>query len=132
MENIVNNEYITNYQDIVKNIYENINNDNYNINDLLVNLRNKEEDVTNIVNRVVELKNNKKIKNIFTKESIENVSINIFKNLNLILEEISSIENLTFKEFKKILKKDNRIIYIGLFFIIIALSLLLIEISDNI
>ena len=93
---------------------------------------NKEESVKNTINRVIKLKDEEKLNKLFTNTSIKNIFIKIFKILNSILDEINSVENLTYKEFKKIIKKDSRIIYIGIFFIIIAISLLLIEISDNI
>ena len=78
------------------------------------------------------MKDDEKLNQLFTNTSIQNIFIKIFKILNSILDEIQNTEDLTYKQFKKIIKKESRVIYIGIFLIIIAVSLLLIEISDNI
>ena len=91
----------------------------------------KEEDVRNTIDRVIKMKETEKLNSLFTKKSLEDIGLNIFKILNSILEEINNTENITFRQFKKIVKKDNRLVYIGIFFILLAVSLLLIEISDS-
>lgn len=93
---------------------------------------NKEEIVRNTIDRVINMKEKEKFNNLFPKTSLENIHINIFKTLNSILEELSNVNELTYSQFNKIFQKDNRLIYIGIFFIILAVSLMLIEISDNI
>jgi hypothetical protein len=119
-------EQINDLYKVINNKYSDSNNSLYQ------EIMNREENVRNTLDRVVKMKETEKLKEVFTKKSIDNITINIFKNLNSILEEVNNIDRLTYKEFKKIMNKDNRIIYTGLFFIIIAISLLLIEISDNI
>ena len=111
---IINNKY----SDETNSIYEQI--------------LDKEENVRNTIDRVIKLKDDEKLNKLFTNTSIENIFIKIFKILNSILDEMNENENLTYKQFKKIMKKDSRIIYIGIFIIVLAVSLLLIEISDNI
>ena len=102
------------------------------INSLYEQILSKEKNVRKTIDKVVKLKEDEKLNELSTNTSIENIFIRIFKMLNSVLKEINESEELTYNEFKKIIKKENRIIYIGIFFIIIAVSLLLIEISDNI
>mgnify|MGYP001338796302 CR=1 FL=1 len=115
--NIINNNYDNQLNNNIDNIYQQI--------------LDTEENVRNTIDRVIELKDNEKLNSLFTKKSVENVALNIFKILNTILEEINNTDNITYKQLKKIIKKDSRLIYIGIFFIALAVSLLLIEISDS-
>lgn len=101
-------------------------------NSLYDQILSKEESVKKTIDRVIKLKEDEKLNELFTNTSVENIFIRIFKMLNSVLEEINETEELTYNHFKKIIKKESRIIYIGIFIIIIAVSLLLIEISDNI
>jgi len=112
--NIINNKYSEN----VNSIYEQI--------------LDKEDNVRKTLDRVIQLKNSEKMNDIFENKSIKYIFIKIFYILNSILDEINNVENITFKQLNKIIKRDNRITYLGLFLIMIAVSLLLIEISDNI
>ena len=114
---------------IINNNYDNQLNNN--IDNLYQQILDKEENVRNTIDRIIELKDNEKLNSLFTKKSLENVSLNIFKILNSILEEINNTDNITYKQLKKIIKKDNRLIYIGIFFIALAVCLLLIEVSDS-
>ena len=117
----------------INDLYKVINNKySGSMNSVYQEIMNREENVRNTLDRVVKMKDDEKIKQLFTKKSIDDISLNVFKNLNSVLEEANNVDELTYKEFKKIMNKDNRIIYAGLFFIMIATSLLLIEISDNI
>ena len=115
--NIINNNYDNQLNNNIDNIYQQI--------------LDTEENVRNTIDRVIELKDNEKLNSLFTKKSVENVALIIFKILNTILEEINNTDNITYKQLKKIIKKDSRLIYIGIFFIALAVSLLLIEISDS-
>ena len=115
--NIINNNYDNQLNNNIDNIYQQI--------------LDTEENVRNTIDRVIELKDNEKLNSLFTKKSVENVALNIFKILNTILEEINNTDNITYKQLKKIIKKDSRLIYIGIFFIALAVSLLLIEITST-
>jgi len=119
-------EQINDFYKIINNKYS----DETNL--LYDQILNQEEKVRNTIDRVIKLKEDEKLNALFTNISIENIFIKIFKTLNSILDEMNEAEKLTYKEFKKIMKKDSRIIYIGIFFMLLAVSLLLIEISDNI
>lgn len=114
---------------IINNKYDNQLNNN--LDTLYESILDKEEDVRNTIDRVIKMKETEKLNSLFTKKSLEDIGLNIFKILNSILEEINNTENITFRQFKKIIKKDNRLVYIGIFFILLAVSLLLIEISDS-
>ena len=114
---------------IINNKYDNQLNNN--LDTLYESILDKEEDVRNTIDRVIKMKETEKLNSLFTKKSLEDVGLNIFKILNSILEEINNTENITFKQLKKIIKKENRLVYIGIFFILLAVSLLLIEISDS-
>ena len=117
----------------INDLYKIINNKYSNeTNSIYEQILEKEENVRNTIDRVIKLKDDEKLNELFTNTSIENIFIKIFKILNSILDEMNETENLTYKQFKKIMKKNSRIIYIGIFLIVLAVSLLLIEISDNI
>ena len=58
--------------------------------------------------------------------------MNIFKVLNGLLEDLTKFDKITYKQLKKLVNKKQRIIYLGLFMILCAIFLALIEISDNI
>tara|TARA_B110000977_G_C11065053_1_gene487490 strand:+ start:1178 stop:1708 length:531 start_codon:yes stop_codon:yes gene_type:complete len=114
---------------IINDRYDNKLDDN--IDTLYEQILNKEELVRDTIDRVIEMKENEKLDRLFTKRSLEDIVLNIFKILNSILEETNNTEKITFNQFKKIIKKENRVIYIGIFFIILSIALLLIEVSDS-
>ena len=58
--------------------------------------------------------------------------LNIFRVLNDILDDFTKINKLTLKKFKKVINKEKRIIYVGIFMIVCAIFLALIEISDSV
>jgi len=92
----------------------------------------KEKNIKEVIERVLEYDNKKEDDKLFLNTSFYNILMNIFKVLNEILDEFSTIKTINLKKFKKIIKKEKRIIYIGIFMIICAIFLALIEISDNI
>ena len=114
---IINDKYDNRLDDNIDTLYEQI--------------LNKEELVRDTIDRVIEMKETEKLDRLFTKKSLEDIVLNIFKILNSILEETNNTEKITFNQFKKIIKKENRVIYIGIFFIILSIALLLIEVSDS-
>ena len=57
---------------------------------------------------------------------------NIFGVLNEILNDFTKKKELNLKIIKDTLNKEQRIIYIGIFMIICAIFLALIEISDSV
>tara|TARA_B100000780_G_scaffold76525_1_gene51601 strand:- start:5573 stop:6103 length:531 start_codon:yes stop_codon:yes gene_type:complete len=125
-------DFLKNTNDLYKIIndkYDNRLDDN--IDTLYEQILNKEELVRDTIDRVIEMKETEKLDRLFTKKSLEDIVLNIFKILNSILEETNNTEKITFNQFKKIIKKENRVIYIGIFFIILSIALLLIEVSDS-
>ena len=58
--------------------------------------------------------------------------MNTFKVLNEILEELLKSNKLNIKKIKKIVGIKHRLIYIGLFLIILSVFLAMIEMADDI
>ncbi len=93
----------------------------------------KEKDAYEIINRVIDFKNQqKKEKTLFINTKFSDIFMNIFKVLNGLLEDLTKFDKITYKQLKKLVNKKQRIIYLGLFMILCAIFLALIEISDNI
>ena len=92
-----------------------------------------EKDAYEIINRVIDFKNQqKKEKTLFINTKFSDIFMNIFKVLNGLLEDLTKFDKITYKQLKKLVNKKQRIIYLGLFMILCAIFLALIEISDNI
>ena len=93
----------------------------------------KEKDAYETINRVIDFKNKqKKEKTLFINTKFSDIFMNIFKVLNGLLEDLTKFDKITYKQLKKLVNKKQRIIYLGLFMILCAIFLALIEISDNI
>ena len=93
----------------------------------------KEKDTYETINRVIDFKNQqKKEKTLFINTKFSDIFMNIFKVLNGLLEDLTKFDKITYKQLKKLVNKKQSIIYIGLFMILCAIFLALIEISDNI
>lgn len=119
--------------DKINDLYKIINNNYSDTTSSIYNeILNREKDMKGLIERVVEYKNNEELSKQFTQKSIADISNNLFKVLNDILEETTSDNNISFKKIKEIVNKEDRRIYLGLFLVIMAVSLLLIEVSDKI
>ena len=92
----------------------------------------KEKNVKEIIDRVIDHEKQKELNKLFVNTSFSDISLNIFKVLNDILEDFTKSKKLSLKKLKKILSKEKRIIYIGIFMIVCAIFLALIEISDSV
>lgn len=93
----------------------------------------KEKDAYETINRVIDFKNQQnKEKTLFINTKFSDIFMNIFKVLNGLLEDLTKFDKITYKQLKKLVNKKQRIIYLGLFMILCAIFLALIEISDNI
>ena len=119
--------------DKINDLYKIINN-NYDLSSSSIynEILNREKDMKDLIERVVEYKDKEKISAQFTQKSIADVSNKLFKVLNDILEESTNDNNISFKKIKEVVNKEDRRIYLGLFLVIMAVSLLLIEVSDKI
>jgi len=119
--------------DKINDLYKIINN-NYDLSSSSIynEILNREKDMKGLIERVVEYKDKEKLSAQFTQKSIADVSNNLFKTLNKILEESTDDNNISFKKIKEAVNKEDRRIYLGLFLVIMAVSLLLIEVSDKI
>jgi len=119
--------------DKINDLYKIINN-NYDLSSSSIynEILNREKDMKDLIERVVEYKDKEKLSEQFTQKSIADVSNNLFKTLNKILEESTDDNNISFKKIKEAVNKEDRRIYLGLFLVIMAVSLLLIEVSDKI
>lgn len=92
----------------------------------------KEKNVKEIIDRVIDHEKQKELNKLFVNTSFSDISLNIFKVLNDILEDFTKSKKLSLKKLKKILSKEKRIIYVGIFMIVCAIFLALIEISDSV
>ena len=119
--------------DKINDLYKIINN-NYDLSSSSIynEILNREKDMKDLIERVVEYKDKEKLSAQFTQKSIADVSNKLFKVLNDILEESTNDNNISFKKIKEVVNKEDRRIYLGLFLVIMAVSLLLIEVSDKI
>ena len=119
--------------DKINDLYKIINN-NYDLSSSSIynEILNREKDMKDLIERVVEYKDKEKLSAQFTQKSIADVSNKLFKVLIDILEESTNDNNISFKKIKEVVNKEDRRIYLGLFLVIMAVSLLLIEVSDKI
>lgn len=119
--------------DKINDLYKIINN-NYDLSSSSIynEILNREKDMKDLIERVVEYKDKEKLSEQFTQKSIADVSNKLFKVLNDILEQSTDDNNISFKKIKEAVNQDDRRIYLGLFLVIMAVSLLLIEVSDKI
>jgi hypothetical protein len=92
----------------------------------------KEKNIKEVIDRVIEYKENEKKKDLFINTSFNDICLNIFKVLNNLIDDLTKYDKISYKQLKKIVKKKHRLIYIGLFMIIISIFLSLIEISDKV
>jgi uncharacterized membrane protein len=119
--------------DKINDLYKIINNNYADTSSSIYNeILNREKDMKDLIQRVVEYKDKEKLSAQFTQKSIADVSNKLFKVLNDILEESTNDNNISFKKIKEVVNQDDRRIYLGLFLVIMAVSLLLIEVSDKI
>ena len=119
--------------DKINDLYKIINNNYPDTSSSIYNeILNREKDMKDLIERVVEYKDKEKLSAQFTQKSIADVSNKLFKVLNDILEESTNDNNISFKKIKEAVNQDDRRIYLGLFLVIMAVSLLLIEVSDKI
>ena len=119
--------------DKINDLYKIINNNYADTSSSIYNeILNREKDMKDLIERVVEYKDKEKLSAQFTQKSIADVSNKLFKVLNDILEESTNDNNISFKKIKEVVNQDDRRIYLGLFLVIMAISLLLIEVSDKI
>lgn len=92
----------------------------------------KEKNVKEIIDRVIDHEKQKELNKLFVNTKFSDILLNIFKVLNDILEDFTKSKKLSLKKLKKILSKEKRIIYVGIFMIVCAIFLALIEISDSV
>lgn len=119
--------------DKINDLYKIINNNYADTTSSIYNeILNREKDMKGLIEKVVEYKDKEKLSAQFTQKSIADISNNLFKTLNKILEESTDDNNISFKKIKEAVNKEDRRIYLGLFLVIMAVSLLLIEVSDKI
>lgn len=95
-------------------------------------LMNKETNMKEVIDRIIDYKNKQKLDDLFVNTKFKNVFMNIFKTLNHLIDDLTKHKDISYKQLKKMLNKEHRLIYIGLFMIMIAFFLSLIEISDKI
>ena len=92
----------------------------------------REDDIKEVINRVIDYEKDKENNALFVNTKFSDILVNIFKILNDLLDDLTNINKMTFRRFKNVVRRDKRIIYIGLFMIICAVFLALIEISDSV
>lgn len=92
----------------------------------------KEDNIKEVMNRVIDFEKKKELNKMFVNTNFSEITTNIFKILNEILEEMSLAKKINLKKLRKILTKEKRIIYLGLFLVLCSVFLALIEISDSV
>lgn len=92
----------------------------------------KEKNMKEIIDRVIDYEKKQELNKLFVNTRFSEIFLNIFKILNDTLDDFIKIKKMNLKKIKKIVTKEKRIIYIGIFMIICALFLALIEISDSV
>jgi hypothetical protein len=123
--------------DTVNNFYDIINDLNKkpdSNNSIYDELKSKEDKYYDSINRVIDYKNKENDKSVyFEYTSIKDVLINLFLTLNIVSKElmIFNFDAFDYKIFIKIFNKGHRLIYIGIFIILISIFMLLIEVSDS-
>ena len=95
-------------------------------------LMNKEGNIKEVIDRIIDYKKKQKLDDLFVNTKFKNIFMNIFKTLNHLIDDLTKHKDISYKQLKKMLNKEHRLIYIGLFMIMIAFFLSLIEISDKI
>ena len=95
-------------------------------------LMNKEGNIKEVIDRIIDYKEKQKLDDLFVNTKFKNIFMNIFKTLNHLIDDLTKQKEISYEQLKKMLNKEHRLIYIGLFMIMIAFFLSLIEISDKI
>jgi len=93
-------------------------------------IKSKEKDMKEVIDRVLEYDKEQAKKREFLQTPLMTIIINTFQNVNDMLDEFLKSKKLTNKKIRKILGIKNRQIYIGIFIILIAIFLSMIEIAD--
>tara|TARA_B110000259_G_scaffold187621_1_gene242542 strand:+ start:9176 stop:9535 length:360 start_codon:yes stop_codon:yes gene_type:complete len=118
-------EKISDLSKIINGLKANSNNSIYD------EIKNKEKDMKEVINRVLDYEKVQRDKQSFLQTPLITIIINTFQNINDVLDDFLKSKTLTNKKIKKILGIKNRQIYIGLFIILIAIFLAMIEIADS-
>ena len=91
----------------------------------------KEQNILEVVNRVIKFNEDEEKKRSFLQTPIIKIIMYTFQNMNDILQELLKSKKITNNKIKKILGSHNRLIYLGIFLVIIAVFLAMIEIADG-
>tara|TARA_Y100000389_G_scaffold27434_1_gene23540 strand:- start:404 stop:778 length:375 start_codon:yes stop_codon:yes gene_type:complete len=102
------------------------------ISDVKRKILSKETDIKKVFEVLDRIETEKQLKNTFMQTNFFDILKNIFGVLNEILNDFTEKKELNLKIIKETLNKEQRIIYIGIFMIICAIFLALIEISDSV
>jgi hypothetical protein len=120
---------INDFYKIIQNKYDQ--GGSINKNSIYDEILSREKDIKQIIDRVIEYKDQEKLeKKLFTNTKVSSVFLNTFKILNEVMDDLTRINQLSYTKLKKIVGKDQRQIYLGIFLVIIAIFLALIEVSD--
>ena len=95
-------------------------------------LMKKEKNIKEVIDRVIKFNKDQEKKQEFLQTSIIKTITNTFKVLNEILEELLKSNKLNIEKIKKIVGIKHRLIYIGIFLIILSVFLAMIEMADDI
>jgi len=93
-------------------------------------IKKKEKNMKEVIDRVIDYEKIQDKKKEFLQTPISTIIINTFQNINDMLDDILKSDKLTNKRIKKILGIKNRQIYLGIFIVLIAIFLAMIEIAD--
>jgi len=93
-------------------------------------IKKKEKNMKEVIDRVIDYEKIQDKKKEFLQTPISTIIINTFQNINDMLDDILKSDKLSNKRIKKILGIKNRQIYLGIFIVLIAIFLAMIEIAD--
>jgi len=132
-DNLINTDLSENrINDLYKIIQNKYDTSTINKDSIYDELMNKEGNIKEVIDRIIDYKKKQKLDDLFVNTKFKNIFMNIFKTLNHLIDDLTKHKDISYKQLKKMLNKEHRLIYIGLFMIMIAFFLSLIEISDKI
>jgi hypothetical protein len=98
--------------------------------EIYLQLMSKEKHVLDTINRVVDASNEKELTSKeFANLSLNEILHNFMWHMQLATQEL--LRAKTFRDFKKVFTKDDRLIYTGLFFVLVCVFLFFIMISTS-
>jgi allophanate hydrolase subunit 1 len=105
-----------------------------NMNTLYDELMTKEKRVLDVVERLIEDKQNHDYrKTMFVDIPLSKLPFLMLKEMNEFMTDVMEIRGtMTVEKFKRLVNKNHRLVYIGILLVLIALGLMLVNISESV